>query len=395
LKSFEETLVTSTGDWVSTGLITEAQRAAILARHPVAEGGGSRFVAILATVGGLLLAVGISLLVKSNWKDLSDWTKIGGLVVLMLAAYGAGWRLKMSRGTYPKVGDALLMVGSLLFLTGIALVSQIFHLNSRPATGVMVWWLGIAAVPWLTHAKGAQFVSLVALLTWLGVEMNTTGSWIHVGRRNEVWFLAVFFLLGVAIWMFGLALRGTRKSEFAGLHEKWGFIVTAGTLYWLGFVRHFWRWAQPGGWERPGALVLFAAVAAALGILAWRASRREVKALLPWVVLALVPVAGVVGGYELNDGGWLWSGAAWISLFALSIAAIRIGIDTGREGWVNLGVVFIALNIVTRYFDLFGTMLEGGLFFILMGVLVIALGIFLEKKRRLLLARLRRTEAGS
>ena len=38
--------------------------------------------------------------------------------------------------------------GAWAFLLGIALVSQIFHLNSRLPNGVLLWWLGIVAVPW-------------------------------------------------------------------------------------------------------------------------------------------------------------------------------------------------------------------------------------------------------
>ena len=109
-----------------------------------------------------------------------------------------------------------------------------------------------------------------------------------------------------------------------------------------------------------------------------------------WLAITLVPVAGVVGIGPLGDGGWLWSGLAWLSLFVLSIAVVRIGLETGREGWVNLGILFIAANVVARYFDLFGTLLEGGVFFIVTGVLVTGLGIYLEKKRRALLATLRK-----
>jgi uncharacterized membrane protein len=61
---------------------------------------------------------------------------------------------------------------------------------------------------------------------------------------------------------------------------------------------------------------------------------------------------------------------------------IRTGLATGREGWVNLALAFIAVNIVTRYFDLFGTMMEGGVFFVVSGVIVLTLGIYLERKRR-------------
>jgi uncharacterized membrane protein len=391
VKTFEENLTEVSRGWVEAGVISEPQRAGILALHPAAEQRQSRFVAILATVGGLLLAVGVSLIVKSNWEALGDWVKIGGLVTLMLGAYGAGWQLK-GAGGYPKTGDMALMVGSLLFLVGIALVSQIFHLNARPASGLMIWWLGIAAVPWLMHSKGAQFASLVALLVWIGAEMGTRGSWIEISRKNEIAYVAAYFFLGLAVWLAGLGLRGTRWNEFAGLHEKWGLLLVGSALYWLGFVRHFYRWSGHSGnlWEQPAMMVVSGVLLAGAGFAAWRQSRRELMILAPWMGLALVPVAALSVGVDLQDNGWLLSAASWVALFALSVAVIRVGIETAREGWVNLGVLMIAVNIVTRYFDLFGTMLEGGVFFILTGALVIALGIFLERKRRALLGKMRK-----
>jgi uncharacterized membrane protein len=395
MKPFEEALESASADWVNDGVISDAQRLAILARHPLSEGsaGGSRFVAILATIGGLLLAVGISLLVKANWETLGDWVKIGGLVALMAAAYGACWHLKTPKGGYPTVGDAFLMVGALLFLAGIALVSQIFHLNARPATGVMIWWMGVVFLPWLMRAKGAQFVSMTAFLVWIGLEMGTADSWIAVDSRDGTTILAVYFFLGLAIWFSGVALRGTRRAIFAGLHEMWGFTVLGGALYWLGFLRHFSHWTTGGSMTGAStALILGGALAAVTGIWVWRASRRERLLLGPWLGIAIVAIGGIVFMPE-NGAGWLWSAAAWGSLFVVSVALVRAGIETGREGWVNLGVAFIALNIVTRYFDLFGTMLEGGFFFIMTGVLVIALGIFLERKRRALLVRLRKGAA--
>lgn len=401
MSSFEENLETASAEWVREGVISETQRASILQRHPVTESGSSRFVAILATVGGLLLAVGVSLIIKANWHALGDWIKIGGIVGLLLTAYGVGWKLKVADGTFPKVGDMLLMVGALFFLGGITLVSQIFHLNSRPATGILVWWLGIVAVPWIARAKGAQFVSIVALLVWLGMEMTTPGSWLEVTtktagfmRHDFVAVQAVFAVLGLALWLAGLALRGTRHAAFAAMHEGWGIVVFCGALYWLGFARHEWRWAHGSGFDGSAwpAMALALVLAGAAAVVAWRRSRDDAQKLAPWLFVALVPVLGIVGLGALDDGGWLWSGLAWLGLFVLSVALVRVGLETGREGWVNLGIGFIALNILTRYFDLFGTMLEGGVFFIVTGALVIGLGIYLERKRRALVAALRKEE---
>lgn len=406
MKAFEERLRDESANWVADGLVTTDQRAALLARHPEVEGSG-KLLTILATVGGALLLSGVCLLIGSNWQAIGDWTKIAGLLALIVGANWTGWRLQISPGHWPRLGDACFMVGAGLFLAGIALVSQIFHLNARPATGVLVWWLGIAAVPWLTGSKGTQFLSTGALLTWLGWEMNTPGSWLENSRGrnlgNEPFsFFAVLTLLFVSIWFVGLGLRGTRQERFSRMHETWGAALVCLGLYALSFARHDWDWRGRYG-RMPAAVawtpfMLAATMALSAAWAAWRRSQPETRALAPWLGLALVPVLGIYWALvpelgiifktDLGEGGWIWSALAWISLFGLNIAMIRVGIATGRTGWVNLGIGFIALNILTRYFDLFGTMLQGGLFFIVSGVLVLLVGISLERKRRTLLREL-------
>lgn len=394
MKSFEERLRSESEAWVGDGLVTESQRTALLARHPSEASGGGRFVAILGTVGGGLLLAGVCLLISANWQDLGDWLKITGLLVLLGGSYIAGWKLKVIPGNYPKTGDAFFMLGAGLFMAGIALVSQIFHLNARPASGVLTWWLGIVAVPGVVKSKGAQAVSLFAFLTWLGMEFSMRGSWLSLeatgrGFEEGVRILAIMTALGLAVWLGGLALRGTRNELFAALHEKWGAAIVCAGLYMLGFLRHFWSWREHTEAVQPAPVFLVAALILLAGWGAWKTSRRELLSMGFWWALALVPVGAVLAGWNPGDHGWLWSGWAWSGLFVVNVFMIRTGLATGREGWVNLGIAFIALNIVTRYFDLFGTMLEGGVFFVFSGVIVLTLGIYLERKRRGWLTKMR------
>jgi uncharacterized membrane protein len=391
MKSFEECLHTESLDWVGEGLITHEQRVALLERHPMGSGGG-RFVTILGAVGGGLLLAGICLLVSSNWRDIDDWLKIGGILALLIGTHAAGWRLKISPGRYPRTGDAFFALGAGLFMVGIALVGQIFHLNFRPATGVLIWWVGIAVVPWLVKSKGAQAVSLLAFFTWIGMEFVTRGSWLSLmpeGAYVDVVYtdgvmrlVAIMTGLGLAVWLGGLALHNTRQEIFASLHEKWGALLVCAGLYILGFLRHIWKWQPDTGPVELTPVLLVGALIATAAWGAWRASRRETLALSGWLLAAFVPVGAVLSGWNPGDHGWLWSALAWTSLFVLNVFMVRVGLATGREGWVNLGLSFIAVNIVTRYFDLFGTMLEGGVFFVVSGVIVLTLGIYLERKRR-------------
>lgn len=403
MKTFEDRLVTASNEWVGAGLISAPQREAILAKHPVPVGGAAanRFLGILAAVGGALFVVGVSLVIKSNWEQIGDWLKIGGLVALLVGAYALGWRLKLSPGHYPKLGDGCFMIGAVLFLLGIALVSQIFHIDSRPANGVLLWWLGIAALPWITRAKGAQFVSVVAGLTWLGMEFAAGDSWLRLNVSSDYWrsdswylFAAAGFLVGAAMTLGGVGLRSGSRADFSGLHEKLGLSLMCWSLYSLGFTWSAHTWGVPqvvtaARWQPAVVLAALAIVAAAWA----RARNREGERKLLWLIApGLLPVAARLCGLDFVffDTAWLWGGLACVALFLLNIGMIRVGLAEGREGWINLGIAGIALNVITRYFLLFGTMLEGGLFFIVTGLLVLGLGFVLERKRRTLVEAVRK-----
>ncbi len=393
MSGYKTRLERESAGWVGSGIITAEQRAALLAQS-TGEPGPGRFVAAMAGVGACLVLTGIFLLISANWREIGDWVKIGGLVVLLTGAYVAGWRLKISPGLYPKTGDAFFTLGAGLFLAGIALVSQIFHLDSRPSAGVLVWWLGIAAIPWLVRSKGTQVLSVIAGLLWFVLEVTHPGSWLTMGEGSHMnhrfWALvALLAPLGCALWLVGLRLRDTAFDDFSGLHEKFGALLVCTALYALGFVRHDWSWHDlPARVASiPVAFVLLAGSLA--GWAAWRTGRGDARRLTLWLGLTLIPVIPILIAWNVGDGGWLWSALAWIVLFVLNLAMINLGHASGRAGWVNLGLLFIALNIVTRYFDLFGTMLEGGIFFVVTGIVVISLGTWLERKRRLLLGTMR------
>jgi uncharacterized membrane protein len=401
MKSFEEQLEQESVGWVDAGLIAPEQRTRLLERHPPKSGGAQRFLAILLTIGGALFVVGVSLVIKANWASIGDWVKIGGLVALLVGSYALGWRLKVAPGHYPKTGDACFMAGAVLFLLGIALVSQIFHINSRPANGALLWWVGIAAVPWLTRAKGAQFVSVVAGLTWLTMELTARDSWLSLFPTDHYWdgsrismVALAAFLVGLLLVAVGLGLRVGAHEDFSGLHEKIGLLLANWSLYVLGFAWSKYHWTSQTVHAARLAPVIFLGVLAALST-GWAVlrNRSDVRALAWYVAPALVPVGANLCGFDLRDSGWLWGGLSCLALFWLNLGMIRVGLATGRVGWINLGMAGIALNVVTRYFLLFGTMLEGGVFFIVTGLLVLGLGFYLERKRRVLVATVRKEVA--
>jgi hypothetical membrane protein len=98
-----------------------------------------------------------------------------------------------------------------------------------------------------------------------------------------------------------------------------------------------------------------------------------------------------------SDGGpryYHW-GQSWtyliasLALFVFCLLQIQVGIQERSPFLVNLGVVFIALDILAAYCDLVGSMARTGVMFLISGVFLIVFGVYLEKKRRALMQQIK------
>ncbi len=389
--SFESRLRKETPGWVAAGVLTAEQARQIEALHPENEGAAARrFLAVVTALGGALCAVGLALIVSANWQDIHRWVKIVVFVALLVSAYGFGARLKEGPHARPKVGEALLMAGCAMFMSGIALVSQIFHLDGRPGDAVLVWIAGIAAVPLLTRARGTFFVLLAAVYAWVWIEAVANDGRLALGAgtfsRDEL--TLPFALLCASLLLYWTAsLWSAAWRGFAAMQEAWSLVVVCITVYAAGFMHHSWHGSEPVMLVEP-ALLMLAVVALAAAV----AARRDFTAwrrLSVWLLLAAVPAVVAFGGFLGEDAR---IACAWLSsagLLVLNVFMARAGLQQGKPWLVNLAIAFIALNIFTRYFDFFATMLDQGMTFLVSGVVVLGVGWFLERKRRALLGAIR------
>jgi uncharacterized membrane protein len=353
------------------GLITDEQRRKIIERCQLKEDGGGKFLAIISLLGAVLVAAGIILLVAAHWNEIPRGVKIAAGLALMLGFHGGGWWLREVQGTWRRTGEALHLVGSCLFLANIALVGQIYNMVSRPPNAFLLWWVGLAALPWLLRSKPQHALLLIAFGIWFGFEVNQPGGLIYCGSDRQVLLFALF---GLVYLGGGHCLRRTRFSEFAGLTEKLGlvtFLIFTYLLTWKDFFG--WDTADITPWTFP-ALGLFALVLLAVGL-------RNLVALTPqwrWTWFAALSSMVVFmatvwfGCWQLDHSGgpsrYYW-GASWsylmaiLAVFVFCLLQIQVGLQERSPFLVNLGVVFIALDILAAYCDLFGSMTRTGVMF--------------------------------
>ncbi len=183
------------------GLITDEQRQKIIERFHLKEDSGGNFLAIISIVGAVLIAAGIALLISAHWNEIPRGVKIANGLLLMLGFHAGGWWLREVQGKYRKTGEALHFIGSCLFLANIALIGQIYNIVSRPPNAFLLWWLGIAALPWLLRSKPQHILLLLAFGIWFGLEVNERGGLIYCGSDERQ--ILLYALLGL-----GLSRRG-------------------------------------------------------------------------------------------------------------------------------------------------------------------------------------------
>ena len=370
----------------AAGLISGEQRDRIIAHFGLKDE-GSKFLVIISFVGAVLIAAGITLLISAHWNEIPHGVKIAAGLALMLGAHGGGWWLRKVQGAYRKTGEALQFIGSALFLANIALVGQIYHLESRTPNAFLLWLIGIAALPWLLRSKAQLVLVLIAFCTWFGCEINQRDSLIYFGSESQV---LIYSLLGLIFLGAGYWLRRTAFADFASTLEKtgiFGLLFFAYPLTWAGFM----SWGHEDADVRPWLLLALAAAA----ILMAMSGVRKLPALdSQWRWTwggALAGAAGLLCAafYVPQERGYYWVAhldginiVATIGLFVFCLLQIQVGLQQRSRFLVNLGVAFIGLDMISAYFGLFGTMAVTGAMFVVTGIFLILFGVFLEKKRR-------------
>ncbi len=425
-------------EWAKSGYLSADGAQQILAFEKERAGGGVPYLTLaVSMLGVLLLGAGVISFFAANWQWLPKLAKLAVLFGGMWAAYVAAGYL-LGRGAHPLVGQAVLLLGVLLFGANIWLVAQIYHISSHYPNGVLMWAIGALVAGYLTRSHAAlsaavllgilwtgmegfaftrpvhwpyllfwaACVPAIALYRWrfaahgaaLGILFWSLSTVVHIewaGRGAILYLAQLYFLVYLAVFLGGMLMERTgRASELAGLVKRYAGIAALAALYALTFpsVHGQYNWwsagieigeAQPVPWAL-ATLVAMLLVAA----LAW--AHRKIDSVhgrqsyLDWGWGLLAVVAALVFVNLFFQGTFPQAVPIVFNLFFFSglIWLIYAGIAAQDRGLVNLAFAFFALGILARYLDTFWTLLGRSYFFMGGGLVLIVAGIVLERSRR-------------
>lgn len=108
-------------------------------------------IRIILTIAAILVGAGIFSFIASNWQEMIKPVKIGVILIAMLTAYSLGWYFKEKMNLI-KTGEALILLGSIIYGAGIFLVAQMFNIRANWPDGFILWMLGTIAMAYAVES---------------------------------------------------------------------------------------------------------------------------------------------------------------------------------------------------------------------------------------------------
>jgi uncharacterized membrane protein len=379
--------------WVAEGIVSAEQAEAIRRRYAATreEGRGSATTA-LAVIGAVAVGFGVIGFVAANWDGMSHGVRLVLLTAAVAGSYAAAYHLRERTGSRPRLGEALYLLGALLFGASLFLVGQMYNVQAHDPLALLLWAGGATATALVVRSRAIAATAVLIFTAWVGFEFGLALD--DAGGDAFAAFPVVAVFYGGALYGFATAAqKRIREHWFAssGFPEAGrgaGLPVAAAGLFVFTFSEAADELGQAAdgldGTVLAGFALLAALAFAGAGALALshRASGRYEAGALAAVLVTML-VAMTAGG----------AGDVYALVFNLLFAAVALGvIYTGYlsdEPWlVNLGVVFVAVDLIARYFDVFWSALPRSLGMIGAGLLVLGIAWVLERQRKRLLERM-------
>ncbi|MFZ4808006.1 MAG: DUF2157 domain-containing protein [Hyphomicrobiaceae bacterium] len=307
----------------------------------------SRFAAVLATIAAVLLGFAAMTFVAANWDSMSRLARLGLLLTGLWISYGAAAVL-IERQLHA-FAHAAVLAGVGLFGAGIMLVAQMYHLDGNPPDAVLLWAAGTLAAGLAFRSNAALALALILVVVWSSWETARIGA-VHFG------FVPAWLIVTAALW---------RQNWAPGLH-----LAALALAIWVVMLGYLIA-------GLPHALVATVGIAVAVGAMA--AGRVELitgrRALAAFGYGAAVAYAGLFALQFFEDrSGWAQTGLAVLTL-ALLLGALAWGARTNHRGILWIAYSAFSVEVLGLYGKTLGSLIGTSLFFLVAGVLAMALAV--------------------
>lgn len=423
----------------SAGIITLEQSDKLYAHiHSGSFLGSFKASTWIAVISGVLIAAGVSLIIAHNWDKIGAAEKVLAFLLVMAGVAQA----VISFEEKPAVAIPAEVLWFFMPIIGIGLYAQIFNLSGDPVKPFLVWLTLSLPLAVFSPRKAPAIIAVMLAFAIMYFGSFSPGNMITLVSRYDspasppLWhwfwpagltgaaFLLYFFKFKAAAWPYrltGLSLAWLMTVFLAptALQLKSPVFITLAAVslavtwlllsqdeeetpklplhVWTAVVysmTFFWHYtpvvADYKDNTMAGIIAAWVVFAAALLLIAARpikffSSDKRLQA-----VARIALVVSMISAFLLFDASA--AGAKTIAILANALLAltglafILDGSKNSNEKEINYGAALIFLVIVTRFVDIFGSLVRSGLAFIAAGLFFAALAWGLNKGRKAIIA---------
>jgi uncharacterized membrane protein len=420
--------------WVERGLISEDQASRLRGLYPDPKAGLPWSTIIFSGLGGAIAGLGIVLLVAYNWHGLHRFTKLGVIFFGMVSLHALGLRLFLQKGRWGQFGDALCLLGSMLFGAGIWLGAQVYHIEEHFPNGFLIWGLGTLTLAWAMPSIPQGLLTVAVLCIWGCSEawgfdraMHWAPALVFIGGGFLAWRLRSVLLLTGTLAGFLLALSANVTAVDSSLVLR--FMVSCSVTFvavaalakrsalfpksarvwqffgWTGFLTCLFLLTFPSiteqllGWRNTddarttieGALYQWLSLVSSIacwGIIAWQTRpgartphESEFVGIESWLLPLTAILCQILAMAHFIENKWFVAGVFNLIFLAVAAAWMARG---GREGLLRpmvLGSLLLVALAAARFFDLFESLAVRGLIFLIVGAVLGTEGVLFRRAR--------------
>ena len=399
--------------WLNEGLIDNRQAKQMLAdiEKEASEKSSKKIIFAFSIIGSVLAGTGAILFIAANWQQIPHLVKIISLAAMTFAAAYSGYYLEYENKNYPKTGSSLLFLSTMLFGVLIFLTAQAYHVESsgRLHILVLIWLISILPFIYLFKSKAVSVLSCALFYLWLGTFVFTRN--IFGNAEHSL----ILFACCTAIFTFSFGkLQNfiTGFEDLSSVFEK----ISVFILFFALFLMTFSFLAKPYSFgsgfgdnafiftKIHDLLLLAPAVILLLSFIFNPAKRKSDKVEIIFMLcmfsfcILLSNIALTERVFAAKNDFHYYSFYPELKLFTnlfFAISALGLifsGYLRKRMFYVNLGVFWLTIFLIFKYFDFFWRLLPRSAFFLTGGIALVGLALFIEHKRRTIKTEFKQSE---
>lgn len=366
--------------WLEKGLINQETASALIEESKI-EAEQIRKIRTqiaLYIIGAIFLGLGIISFIAANnwiWEYLlsSDLLKIILLSGATIGAFYGGYNLAYENKNLPRLGKSLIFLSTILLGGTYFLIGQIYNLNAHNSFLMFLWTASILPLAYVFKERSINVLSIITFIfgvIFYYMELSFD--------KGYTWTIFIPIILGTFLYSCGnIPYIQKKYNDFSLSYKTVGLMSIFITLLILTIsVRSSYE-LMSINYFMP-IILLFTLNLVTIYLEKNKTLLFKLEQGLMFVLLTLLYLILTLPEISIVSTKII----AHLLIMFITASGFNFGYKFENEKLINLSTTFLIIYLTTTYCRFGWSFLDKTLFFILGGISLLGLGIFLEKKKK-------------